>query len=71
MFCRDYSQAWCIKKQKHQHQDGNPQLPTTPAPATTSAANMKTRSQGEAESTSMDDFIINRLRKLSAATTKK
>ena len=24
MFCRDYSQAWCIKKQKHQHQDGNP-----------------------------------------------
>ena len=48
-----------------------PTLPTTPAPVTTSAANMKTRSQGEAESTSMDDFIINRPRKSSAATTKK
>ena len=48
-----------------------PTLPTTPATVTTSAANMKTRSQVEAESTSMDDFIINRLRKSSAATTKK
>ena len=48
-----------------------PTLPTTPAPVTTSAANMKTRSQGEAESTSMDDFIINKPRKLSATTTKK
>ena len=48
-----------------------PTPPTTPAPVTTSAANMKTRSQGEAESTSMDDFIINRPRKSSAATIKK
>ena len=48
-----------------------PTPPTTAVPATTSAANMKTRSQGEAESTLMDDFIINRPRKLSAATTKK
>ena len=32
---------------------------------------MKTRSQGEAESTSMDDFIINKPRKLSATTAKK
>ena len=48
-----------------------PTPPTTPAPVTTLAANMKTRSQGEAESTLMDDFIINRPRKSSAARTKK